>query len=407
MQQVIKINTKEFAIEAAGGQIVSVRNKDITKAGARIFSDGYVYSSSFVGEIGDDELVENAKKNEEGRIAFDYEITDQGKKLKEICLNENADIKQAFLKEYNQRLSTIKEKFPNLIFSGKANYTRENRTLNDMQSHYDEFVWYFMFRHKDSASIIDGYFGSGSIGNWEFEKEINRYIPFLDIYENIVTIDNGTYPVIFASSAQLVSKLAESSRIDLYKKGTVIFNDKLGKKIVNEKVTLQDVSYDPELCAVAPFDGEGFIRDNYKLNIIENGVFKTLISDARNAKKYGVPATGNGQRNFDSGVLLGTNTLTLAAGQKPTEDILNSLDKCLVIEMAGGGDFTDSGDFSSPVQVGFMLENGKVTGRLPQITIKSSLQRMFGEDLVEVGSDYYSGLDHCPGFVTKMEVLNN
>ena len=98
-------------------------------------------------------------------------------------------------------------------------------------------------------------------------------------------------------------------------------------------------------------------------------VFLTLISDARNAKKYGVPATGNGQRNFDSGVMLRNNTLALSPGVKTTQVILNSLDKCLVIDMAAGGDFTDSGDFSTPVQVGFLLEKGKVVGRLLQITV--------------------------------------
>ena len=141
--------------------------------------------------------------------------------------------------------------------------------------------------------------------------------------------------------------------------------------------------------------------------MVKEGVFQNLICDLRNAKKYNLSPTGNGQRSFDTSTTLGFNKVFIEGGSRSVQDILNDLPECLIVEMAAGGDFTDTGDYSTPVQNGFLAKNGVITGKLPQITLKSSLQKMLGDDLIEISSNSFSGLEYNSAIFTEMNVLLN
>jgi predicted Zn-dependent protease len=132
-----------------------------------------------------------------------------------------------------------------------------------------------------------------------------------------------------------------------------------------------------------------------------------VICDLRNAKKYGLTATGNGRRSFDSSVSLGFNSLVLGKGTRTTKQILNSLDECIVVFIGNGGDFTDSGDFSTPLQLSFLLNKGEIVGRLPQLTVKTTTQDMFGSRFMEVASDGFQKDSLNPCLFTEMDVFVN
>ncbi len=409
-KEILQLNEKETSIEAAGNKITSIRNKNITKSSARFFSEGKIYSASFVGEIDEKLLLDNAIKNKESAIEYKYPLHSLNSVSKEIFL-EDKNIKD-LLPEYQKALIEITNKFPDFIFSGKANIKRVSKKLkfleeSDLENSYDACEWYFVYKHKSSPSIIDGFFGSGDIGTFDVQTEVNNYSKFLEAFSNEVPLEAGKYPVIFVDSSQLFSKILESSKADNYNKGIGLFRNKLNQKILNENFTLLDVSYDTSIGATALFDADGHQRPNPKLPIIKNGTFNSLVTDSRNAQKYSLEPTGNTQRSFDSSSVLGFNTITVEAGQRTVEQILSDIPKCLIIEMAAGGDFTDLGDYSTPVQNGFLMENGKVTGKLPQITLTSSVEKMFGSDLVEIASKPFSGISKCPAVISNMDVLIN
>lgn len=409
-KEIYKLKEDETSVEAAGNRISSIRHKNITKTSGRVFQDQKIFSASFVGATNNHELLQNALKNPEGAIAFDYPLPSvQSISKKQVTSNKTAE---DLIAEYQIALDELNKKFPDFIFSGKANFSSISKSLEVIDKEnldfvYDLCLWYFVYKHKKSASIMDGYFGSGDIGKLEISSRLNQYFPFLESFEEIIDIKDKKLPVVFFDPELIFSKTIESSKSDLYQKNIGLFAGKLGQQVLSEKLTLCDISFDPSLGALNLFDSEGFVRENYSLPLIENGVFKNLITDSKFAHKYSLPLTGNGHRSFDSNSMLKFNTISVLPGERSFQEILATLPKCIVVELAAGGDFTDSGEYSTPVQNGFLLENGEVLGRIPQITLTSSVERMFGEDLLEIASNPASGLNKCPAIFTQMDILVN
>jgi len=413
-KEILKLQEKEISIEVTGNVIASVRNKDIVKKGARVFNDGRIYSSSFVGNIDEEKLIALALENSDGSIEFDYPLqncTDN----KRSALSEETKNQDILYADYGELLAELVKKYPEFIFSGKANLCRVTKELKVAEQakqttqkvDYDFCSWYLCYKHKKSAGIIDGYFGADTIAGYDLKNEARKYYKYLDVFTKMVTLQAGKLPVVFVQSSQLLSKLLESIRADYYKKDIGLFKGMLGKKILNNKFTLSDVSYMPERGSVVLFDGDGIVRENPIFPLVKEGVFQNLICDLRNAKKYNLSPTGNGQRSFDTSTTLGFNKVFIEGGSRSVQDILNDLPECLIVEMAAGGDFTDTGDYSTPVQNGFLAKNGVITGKLPQITLKSSLQKMLGDDLIEISSNSFSGLEYNSAIFTEMNVLLN
>ena len=72
-----------------------------------------------------------------------------------------------------------------------------------------------------------------------------------------------------------------------------------------------------------------------------------------------------------------------------------------------GGEFTDKGDYSTPLQLSYLLQKGEIIGRLPQITVRTSINEMFNHGLVEIASDGFHKNSIQPSLFTEMDVIVN
>ena len=68
----------------------------------------------------------------------------------------------------------------------------------------------------------------------------------------------------------------------------------------------------------------------------------------------------------------------------PTVRSLNELvpGKAVYVVMASGGDTTPDGHFATPVQMAYLMENGKLVGRLPELNIGGNFYDMLGNDYI-------------------------
>ena len=366
-----------------------------------------MYSSSFVGPIEDAKLLQDALDNEGGAIQCDYPLPEIRSLSRTDAMETGLDLAASFEKS----LDWLKEKHPRFIFSGDAKWRRVAESLGSngeaqIEHTYELCTYSLAYKHKDSAGIMDGWFGKTFLYNVDIESSVESYSPFLEAFEKSVDIKPGQIPVVFIHSGQLFSKILESARVDSYKKGVGLFKDKLGEQIVSEKLTLMDVSYRPEWMALNVSDSAGMVRQDPVFPILEKGVFKNLICDTRNAAKYNREPTGNSM-NFKTGAGLGYNSICIQKGERSAREILGDLPECLIVEMASGGDFTDTGDFSTPVQNAFLFRNGIPAGKVPQITLTSSVEKMLGDQLIEVAADPIVSTVTDPAIFTQMNVILN
>lgn len=165
--------------------------------------------------------------------------------------------------------------------------------------------------------------GSGWAGSdhpdWskvDFTEVSTRAIEKARASRNPVAIEPGRYTVILEPQAvgdlvqllggALSARSADEGRSAFTKEGG---GNKIGEKIVDERVTLFSDPTDPDLMA-QPYDGEGFplVRRVW----VENGVLKELAYNRFWAQKQGKQPTG------------GPNTVKLVGGTTSLDDMIKS-----------------------------------------------------------------------------------
>jgi PmbA protein len=138
-------------------------------------------------------------------------------------------------------------------------------------------------------------------------------------------------------------------------------NDRMGKKIFGENITLWDDVYHP-LQVGAPWDGEGFPRQ--KVLLVDRGVPKNLVYSRATAKKMKAKPTGHGftlPNEYGEAPM----NLVFSGGDKSVDDMIRSTERGILVTRFW---YIREVDPYEKVLTGmtrdgtFLVENGRVAG---------------------------------------------
>ena len=155
-------------------------------------------------------------------------------------------------------------------------------------------------------------------------------------------------------------------------KGMSVFCNKLGQKVASDIVNAVDDGTNLNAWGSINVDDEGTPS---KCNVlIENGILKSYLVDKRNSKKMNHPFTGSSRRESYKYQTTSRMTNTYFLNGKSTfDEIIKSTEKGLFAEKMGGGSVNPAtGEFNFAVQVGYMIENGKITKPVKGATLVGS-----------------------------------
>lgn len=155
-------------------------------------------------------------------------------------------------------------------------------------------------------------------------------------------------------------------------KGMSVFCNKLGQKVASDIVNAVDDGTNLNAWGSINVDDEGTPS---KCNVlIENGILKSYLVDKRNSKKMNHPITGTSRRESYKYQTTSRMTNTYFLNGKSTfDEIIKSTEKGLFAEKMGGGSVNPAtGEFNFAVQVGYMIENGKITKPVKGATLVGS-----------------------------------
>jgi PmbA protein len=153
------------------------------------------------------------------------------------------------------------------------------------------------------------------------------------------------------------------------------FNDRLGKKILGENITLWDDVYHP-LQAGAPYDGEGFPRQ--KVLLVDGGVPKNLVYARATAKKMKTKPTGHGfalPNEYGEAPM----NLVFAGGDKSVDDMIRSTERGILVTRLW---YIREVDPYAKILTGmtrdgtFLVQNGRVAGGIRNFRFNQSLLEM-------------------------------
>ncbi len=189
----------------------------------------------------------------------------------------------------------------------------------------------------------------------------------------------GAYPVIFNkySIGFLFSCFLDAINGKVFQKGISPLSDKIGKQIIDKRISVYD---DPSLDYMLGsynFDGEGIPA--YKKALIENGIFKNFIFDLRSASLVGASSTGNAGRAFFSHPNPSFGNITILSGDTAYSDMIKNIDEGLLVEqvIGAGQSNTLAGDISVNVDIGYWIKNGKIIGKVKDCMIAANVYDIF------------------------------
>ena len=198
-------------------------------------------------------------------------------------------------------------------------------------------------------------------------------------------IDTGRCPVV-AQFGDVFGTSMQHFVGDLYAAGASLLSGKLGEKVFSDKLSVSD-DLNPETSfGSCFFDAEGCVAKDYRPVIIEKGVLKGLLTTKKTAEQYGLPNAGCANAPYDGVPSLGFHGFWVEKTAESMKELVPG--KSILVLVASGGDTTPDGHFATPVQLAFLLEDGKMVGRLPDIQIGGSFFDMLGKDYIGTTYDW-------------------
>ena len=189
----------------------------------------------------------------------------------------------------------------------------------------------------------------------------------------------GQYPVVFDPKAMsdLLATFSGIFSSEAAQKGLSKLSDKEGQVIASQIVTLVDDPFYKDSPVPMAFDAEG--SPTATKNVIENGVFKTLLYNLKTAAVAGKETTGNASKaGYAAPVGVRPFTMYLAGSDMTEETLLAKAGNGVYINSLSGlhaGANPITGDFSLQ-SAGFMIRDGKKTTAVKSFTVAGNFYEL-------------------------------
>ena len=181
-------------------------------------------------------------------------------------------------------------------------------------------------------------------------------------------IKSGRMPIVFDKdiAPELLDMFAGAISGMAVDKGTTFLKDAMGEKVFSDAVTIVDDPTIPKALGSDPCDSDGIAST--PLTLIENGKLKHWLLSLASAKRLGLEPNGRAD---------GTTNLYMKPGNIGRDDLISGIKHgFLVTDMMGHSLNLTTGDFSRGAE-GFLIEDGKITKPVSEVTIAGNLKDMF------------------------------
>ncbi|MBD2258398.1 TldD/PmbA family protein [Pseudanabaena sp. FACHB-2040] len=259
----------------------------------------------------------------------------------------------------------------------------------------DGYVSADWVRGDDFLSVADGQTRRNALDPHALAQQI---LQRLDWADRNVAAPRGRLPVLFTSKAadMLWSTVQDALSGKRVLERSSPWSDRIGDQVTGAQLTFsQDPEAGPFSC---PFDDEG--TPAQPLTFIENGVLRLFYTDRTTGRELGGGSTGNGFRpglgSYPTPSLF--NTL-VKPGERDLLDLIASLDRGLLVDQMLGGGAGISGEFSVNVELGYLIRNGEIVGRVKDTMIAGNVYTALS-NIVELGGDAdWNGSCYTPSVI--------
>ena len=198
--------------------------------------------------------------------------------------------------------------------------------------------------------------------------------------------ESGVYPIIFTPSAidPLLATFEQGVNGKLVQKQISPLIGKIGEQLLDARITISDDGTVDHAAGSCPVDTEGTaVRRNV---LFENGVLRQYVFDLQTAGLMNARPTGSGMRGFHRQPSPDTMNLVIDAGDTPFEAMLAGMKRGLLVDalLGAGQSNTLAGEFSVNIELGYLVENGGIVGRVKDCMVAGNVFDAF-KNIIALG----------------------
>lgn len=376
--------TREVSLSINDGRVDSLRRKNITKSGCRVYHNGFIGVAGTLGNETPD-IWAQAEANLSREIPCPWG-PETGKVRTERYGQQMST--EEFLSKTEHLLETLRQDFPQFTFSNKANWTDLEISLRNSEGL--NYTWQdaavqlsILVRAKDSLNIFDTAIEGGlrEFDEAHFLAEARR---MLEAHLNPIALPDVEKMAILTSPYLFSPAWNETLNGQKLARGASLLADCMGKPMFSPHFSLC-IDRTKEQLLSPFFDHEGTTLEGDSINLIDHGVLVRGYADKKCAWEHHVDPTSSGAGNYDDVATLSLQSLAAKPTGKTLDEILDG--RPAIYCMPSGGDITPDGSFASPVQTAYLYQNGTLLGRLPEFSIRGKLTEILGSDYLGCSTD--------------------
>ncbi len=262
-----------------------------------------------------------------------------------------------------------------LVNSQGLDYSHVDTTL----SGYLEIEW---IRGDDFLSVSDGQTQRGTL---EPQMVVDRILQRLSWTRENVPPPKGRMPVLFTAKAAdlLWGTVSAALNGKQVLERSSPWSDRLRTPILSSCLTIsQSPTQGPFSC---PFDDEGI--PTRPITFIQDGILQLFYTDLTTGRMLGSGTTGNGFRaGLNSYPTPGLFNLHIQPGKYSLPELIQQMDRGIIVDQILGGGAGITGDFSINVDLGYRVENGEILGRVKNTMVAGNVYTAL-KQVIALGAD--------------------
>lgn len=207
--------------------------------------------------------------------------------------------------------------------------------------------------------------------------------------KNTVEVSSKKIPVIFTPKAVpeiLVALTTGLNGRTIVTKSSPL-TDRTGEQILDERFSLYDDGLLESGLYSSPFDDEGVPCQRFPL--FERGVLRNYLLDLSSASMIQAESTASASRPLLMPPVPGSSNLNVQPGEMMYEEMIEDMEEGLIVDQVIGGGQSNllGGEFSMNVELGFLVQKGKIKGRVRNTMVAGNVYDLLKNQLVAIGKE--------------------
>ncbi|MCF6147244.1 MAG: TldD/PmbA family protein [Candidatus Kuenenia sp.] len=244
----------------------------------------------------------------------------------------------------------------------------------------------------------------------DLNKHVDKALNDLKLAKKELKLKTGNYPVVVTAKAMdvLLSTFEAGCNGKLLQKGASPLTNKLGEQVIDARVSIYDDATIDLADLSYPWDSEGI--SSRRTPLFEKGVLKNYIFDLQTAGIMKTQSTGNGNRGFSSQPSPGYSNIIVETGDMPFGAMVKDVKYGILVDQVLGGGQSNvlAGEFSVNIDLGYLIENGEIVGRVKDCMIAGNVFDLFN-NIVSIGNtaEWHGSTKVPPFYFKSVNVAGN